>query len=69
MKNLIPTLLKILDLIPLKGYRTLTFFGLTAATLALGHFNVLKPDVVDPLVTGLVGALGYFAGKHEPEEK
>lgn len=65
MKDLIPTILKILDLIPMKGYRNLIFFGLTLVTAGLGYFGVIKPDISAPTITGLIGLTGYFAAKHE----
>ena len=65
MKDLLPTILKVLDILPLKGYRNLVFLGLTAVTVALGQFGVLKPDVVSIAIPGLIGLTGYYAAKHE----
>lgn len=64
-KSLIPTILKVLDIIPLKGYRTVVFTGLAAVTLGLGSFGVLDKDTADLVVAGLLAPIGYFAAKHE----
>lgn len=64
MKDLLPAVLKVLDVIPFNGYRNAIFFVLTGVVALLGHMGKIPKGYEDVLVPGLIGLTGYFAGKH-----
>jgi len=65
MKSLIPAILKVLDLVPFKGYRNLVFTGLLAVNMALQQFGVVPEDLSNTISVGLLPMITYFAAKHE----
>lgn len=67
MKDLIPTLIKILDIIPFKGYRTLAFSGLLTVAIGLGATGVISKENADIVAYALVPMITYFAGSHKEE--
>jgi len=67
MKDLIPTLIKILDVIPFKGYRTLFFSAALAIVIGLGATGVVSKEHVDTIAYSIVPLITYFAGSHKEE--
>ena len=62
--NLIPGIVKVLDLIPFKGWRTVVFGGLLIVNLALEQLKVLPADISTIITTSLLPLITYFAAKH-----
>lgn len=67
MKDLIPTIIKILDVIPFKGYRTLFFSAALVIVVGLGATGVVSKDNVDTIAYSIVPLITYFAGSHKEE--
>ena len=65
LMNIIPLVLKVLDFIPMKGYRNIIFGSLFVLDLVLGKTGVISEDTASTIAITLAPLITYFAAKHD----
>jgi len=65
LAEVMPTVMKLLDMVPFKGFRNVVAWVAAAAVGVLSLYGKISPAASSALLAVLLPAAGYYSGVHE----